>query len=159
MINFALFLEGLEALAQLIPAIGSFVTIVHPANGQEAQRVATATNVANAALQLAGTTGAVLQALQPAVTSAAHAAAGVQAPTVAAPTTADLMAANEGAPVIVMSNLTPLQQTVGKAVAQAAANGTTLQNGDIPGVIIPAPGAITIGAPTHDTNGQPLSAG
>ena len=92
--NITAFLEALEALSNLLPAIGAFVTLVHPGDGQEANRVATAITTANAGLQLAGATAETIASLHPTIAAAiapGSAAAKVVA-TMAAPTVAPMSA-------------------------------------------------------------------
>lgn len=68
--NLLAFLSALEALGQLLPAIGQFVNLVHPAQGQEAAKVQTALAVANAGLAVAGVTAETIASFTPAISAA-----------------------------------------------------------------------------------------
>src|SRR5208282_4636828 len=114
----------LAALAELIPAIGSFIKLAHPTDG-EAARVQTATNIANAGLATAGVAAETIAALAPVVASAV-------APATSMATTGAAEQGSAGQAVTILGKI----GEAGTAVAAAIAAGTAA-TGNIPGVLVP----------------------
>ncbi len=71
--NLTAFIEGIEALEQLMPSVLSFVNKVHPGADQAAQKAATAVAITSSVLTSAGVEASTVASLQAGVQAAASA--------------------------------------------------------------------------------------
>ncbi len=71
--DLTLFIEGIEALAELMPAVQSFVNKVHPGTGQETQKANTAIALTSSVLTSVGVAASTFEQLKSGIQAAASA--------------------------------------------------------------------------------------